>query len=58
MKKNDDTMLNQLYRLYKKLNERCNSFFNEILDEKPRNKDSLLNKIRAKFAKYRAKDKK
>lgn len=56
MKKNDDTMLNRFIGFYKKLNERCNKVLNEILDEKPQGKPSLLDKFRAKCAKHKAKD--
>ena len=58
MKKNDSTKPNRFISLYRKLNERCNKFLNELLDDKPRtDKLSLLDKIRAKFTECKAKDK-
>lgn len=57
MKKNDNTKPNGFISFYRKLNERCNKFLNELLDDKPRtDKSSLLDTIRAKFKKCKAKD--
>lgn len=56
MKKNDNVMLKRLVAFYKKLDERCNRFMNELLDDKSQNSHSLLNTLRAKFAKRKAKD--
>lgn len=56
MKKNDNKVLKCLIGFYKKIDERCNRFINELLDDKPQSKYSLLDTLRAKFAKRKTKD--
>lgn len=57
MKKNDTAKSNRFVSFYHKLNQRCDKFLNELLDDSAQGKPSLLDRIRAKFTKCKAKGK-